>query len=516
MKKLFILAVVSGAVIQLCAASKVACRNCGVRDNNVIIQCAKRHMTCTSCARGRTAAESFQDAFAAQLGFGGSSAQRCTYVNRFDEVCNADIVRKIADNRSPETIRRENENARKQAAQKAAAKERAAQEKQAKINALETEHNTLVKNLPVALRSNSMALIRKHANLMINHFNRHNGFGGSVGFFGIGGKSGESCNILNHMLNAALRSKSDAVAEILLANIDPSMDSVIAGFKTGRPVYTRLFAHKLIVLENFNAAVDTLVETHCKFKNPAYIAPVIQKLKNEKFSDSNGHARWNQPKGMKSTGNKQTDERIQREHLFALFHHFVTREKAPSFEALKPFYDAFSAADLNSILPEMIIRNDVKSYRYLIDQKKVAGTATVNKDGLVLYPYHLLLAKSDFTYAKKVEYTPQAFCETIKLTKEGQQKKDNKYDKELTPVEYMAAVNNFEAVKFLIEKEGYEFGTFSTHSASTSAVNFAKKNRNKEMEKYLDDKISGWTTAGVIASHVLLLPVYILVLLVAR
>ena len=37
-----------------------------------------------------------------------------------------------------------------------------------------------------------------------------------------------------------------------------------------------------------------------------------------------------------------------------------------------------------------------------------------------------------------------------------------------------------------------------------------------EMYKYLDDKISGWTTAGYFTGQVLLLPVYILVLLVAR
>ena len=80
----------------------------------------------------------------------------------------------------------------------------------------------------------------------------------------------------------------------------------------------------------------------------------------------------------------------------------------------------------------------------------------------------------------------------------------------------MAELNNFAAVKFLIEDEGYEFGTFSNYEVSTNALNWAKKHKNKEMEKYLDDKISGWTTAGVWTRNILLLPLLVLVLLAGK
>ena len=45
----------------------------------------------------------------------------------------------------------------------------------------------------------------------------------------------------------------------------------------------------------------------------------------------------------------------------------------------------------------------------------------------------------------------------------------------------MAEINNFEAVKYLIEKEEYEFGTFSNYTESDSARTWAKKHKNKEM-----------------------------------
>ncbi len=81
---------------------------------------------------------------------------------------------------------------------------------------------------------------------------------------------------------------------------------------------------------------------------------------------------------------------------------------------------------------------------------------------------------------------------------------------------FPTVLRNFPAVKFLIEKEGYEFGTFSNYEESVNALGWAKKNKNGEMEKYLDDKISGWTAAGVWTRNILLAPLMILVLLAAH
>ena len=104
MKNLLMLVVVLGTGIQLCAAAKVACRNCGVRDNNIIFRCEKGHISCSKCARGRNAAESFSDGLARAFGVGGGTAQRCTFVNRYDQICDASISQKIADSAVPMSL----------------------------------------------------------------------------------------------------------------------------------------------------------------------------------------------------------------------------------------------------------------------------------------------------------------------------------------------------------------------------------------------------------------------------
>ena len=452
MKKLLSLALIIGASGSIWAASKVACKNCGLRDDNIIIRCEKGHISCSKCARSRDAAEKFSDSLGS-LFFGGSgSKQRCTFVNRYDEVCNGSIVQKIADNRSPEKIKKEKEIARKKAQRAAAQKAEKEQQKQAGIKVLNAEHETLVRELRQIASKGTAAQLKLHTSKMLKHFNNHDGYGSEAGtgLFGFGGTRGESCNILNHMTNTALRLKDDVKIQLLFYGISPNTNTIKAGLKTGKPVYVKLFAKKLVDYKVYSEVSNDLIQTYCRTKNPNYILPLIQQLKGIQFKNADYP---NQDLGPVS----------------ALFKTLINQQQPLSLAMLKPFFSAVSAAELEICMTIMITKDNAEVYRSLIDKHKTKGTVSVHQDGLTLLPYHLLVIKNDFAYAKKIKTSPTIYEEKIKLME-----KNEKRDAEITPVEYMAELNNFAAVKFLIEDEGYEFGTFSNYEVSTNAQIWAK------------------------------------------
>ena len=487
MKKILCIAVFFCIAMTLSGAPKTRCRNCGIGDGNIIFMCEKQHITCSKCARGRNAAEALNDQLVGAFSFGyrQGSSMRCTKVNRYDKVCDANITRKIADNRSPEMIRREQALARQKAERAAQAKAAQEQREQAGINVLRAEHKKLLAGFSSAIRGTSAANLKKCVANMLAHHDNHDGYASkkTAGIFGMfGGRSGgEKCDILDVMVTTALKLNDERRIAIILANINPGDDTVLAGLKTGKIVYVNLFAGKLKKQEVFSKAIPVIVATHSRLKNPAYITAIISALKTSYTNVSE-----------------------------VLLDNFLAQKEKLPFAALKPLYDAIAPAALEKVLTQAIVDKDAVAYRYLIDKRKAKGTAAIRKNDLAVYPYHLLIANKDFAYAQKVKISPTMHEDELKVWKGA------KRDKGAVPVVYMAEINNFEAVKYLIEKEEYEFGTFSNYTESNSARTWAKKHKNKEMYKYLDDKISGWTTAGYFTGQVLLLPVYILVLLVAR
>ncbi|MBE6408313.1 MAG: hypothetical protein E7038_06865 [Lentisphaerae bacterium] len=494
MKKILSLALILGASGSLLAATP--CKNCGVSSDNIIVQCEKGHISCSQCARQRNVGEQFKDSLTAMFGGGSGAKQRCTFVNRYDEACDGAITKKIADNRSPEKIRRENEIARQKAQRDAARKAEEEQQRKAGVNALNAEHNSLVKELMRIVRKGTAAQLKQHVSKMLNHYKRHNGFGGKAGafLFGIGGTRGESCNILNSMTNTALRLKDDVKIQLLFSGISPNTNTIKAGLKTGKPVYVKLFANQLADYEICSAVSNDLIQTYCRTKNPNYILPLISQLQGVNFKNADFH-------------NKNLGP------VSVIFKSLIDQQQPMPLAMLKPFFNAVSSAELETCLTVMIAKDNAEVYRYLIDQKKVKGVVEIKYNGLVLLPYHQLIMKNDFAYAKKVKTSPTIYEDKINSMREEDNKKR---DAGVTPIEYMAELNNFAAVKFLIEEEGYEFGTYSNYEVSTKALDWAEKHKNKEMAEYLDDKISCWTVAGVWTTKIVLLPLFVLVLLAGR
>jgi hypothetical protein len=280
---------------------------------------------------------------------------------------------------------------------------------------------------------------------------------------------------------------------------------------TGKTIYVKLFAGKLKNGELFCKAVPVIVETHCRLKNPAYIAEILSTLKTTSFSS---YDLRNSNYCTSSEGNQANE---------IIFTQILAQNSKLPFAAMKPLYDALPVEKLESILTQAVADGDTVTYKYLIDKRKVTGSAAIRKNDLAVYPYHLLIAGKDYVYAEKVKISPTMHEDKIEVWKEEQKSyssnsktKEVKRNKATVPVAYMAELNNFDAVKYLIEKEGYDFGSLSKYSESDDARTWAKKHNNKEMFKYLDDKISGGTTAGYYTSCVLLAPLLILALLAAK
>ena len=227
----------------------------------------------------------------------------------------------------------------------------------------------------------------------------------------------------------------------------------------------------------------------CQCKNPAYLTPLVKSW--QKFSFRNYYSWLNHAdliNGYRGGGNLLETNNANEFLLLAIL---ANKEKVP-FEALKPLYDTLAEAKLHeSILPEVIAAKETEAYRYLIDHYKAEGRKATVRDGLKLYPYHLLLVNNDFEYAAKVKFSPNLCSDPIEIPAEGKCR-----DKAPVPVEYMAEINNFPAVKHLIEKENCEYGTAKNYNEAKNAVDWAKKNGNKEMEKYLDDHISTGASIG--------------------
>lgn len=516
MKKILCVAVFFCIAMALSGAPKTSCRNCGIRDGNIIFMCEKQHITCSKCSRGRTKAEALSDNLVAAFGGGSGSSMRCTKVNRYDEVCNANITRKIADNRSAETIRREQAAARQRAENAAKAKAVKEQKEQAGIKVLRAEHAKMLAAFRSALKSKSPATLKQTVAAMLKHHDNHDGYaskasGGIFGMFG-GRSGGENCNLLNVMVSTALKLNDDKFISIIFANINPGDGVVLSGLKTGKPIYVNLFADKLKKAEIFTKAVPVIIETHCRLKNPAYLTAVTSVLKTTSFN----------PYDLRDLSYAQSDDKKPKANEILLSNFLAQTEKLP-FAAIKPLYDVVGVEKLESILTQAVADGDVATYKYLIDKRKATGSVKIRKNDLAVYPYHLFIAAKNYEYAKKVKISPTMHEDKIEVWKEEQKSyssnsktKEVKRNKATVPVAYMAELNNFDAVKYLIEKEGYDFGSFSKYSESDDARTWAKKHNNKEMFKYLDDKISGWTTAGYYTTCVLLAPLYILALLAAK
>ncbi len=515
MKRIFCVAVFLCIAMTLAGASKTRCRNCGINDGNIIFMCEKQHITCSKCSRGRTQAEAFSDNLAAAFGGGSGSSMRCTKVNRYDNVCNANITRKIADNRSAETIRREQAAARQRAENAAKAKAAKEQKEQAGIKVLRAEHAKMLAAFRSALKSKSPATLKQTVAAMLKHHDNHDGYaskasGGIFGMFG-GRSGGEKCNILNVMVSTALKLNDEKQISIIFANINPGDGVVLSGLGTGKTIYVKLFAGKLKNGELFCKAVPVIVETHCRLKNPAYIAEILSTLKTTSFSS---YDLRNSNYCTSSEGNQANE---------IIFTQILAQNSKLPFAAMKPLYDDLPVEKLESILTQAVADGDTVTYKYLIDKRKVTGSAAIRKNDLAVYPYHLLIAGKDYVYAEKVKISPTMHEDKIEVWKEEQKSyssnsktKEVKRNKATVPVAYMAELNNFDAVKYLIEKEGYDFGSLSTYAASDDARTWAKKHNNKEMYKYMDDKISGWATAGYYTVNILLFPLMILALAAAK